>query len=227
MQFFNPDGSEAEKSGNGLRIFGRYLWDQGYVSTQNFEIIIQEQAIAVTVKNMEATELALEMGQLSFFNNDIPLNGPLREVVEETITIANTSLVITAVTIGNPHCIIFTESHLLELAHEFGPLIETNPLFPNRTNVQFAQVIDQHTIAIEIWERGAGYTLASGTSACAAAGAAIKTGHCTSPLRVHMAGGSALVEIDDKWQVTLTGNVEAVCHGQFSKALLDRPMLKD
>ena len=132
------------------------------------------------------------------------------------------SPVITAVTIGNPHCVIFTEHPLAEQAQTLGPLIETAAQFPNRTNVQFARVINRHALAIEIWERGAGYTLASGTSACAAAGAAIRTGRCASPVEVRMAGGSALVEIDDKWQVTLTGPVEAVYSGQFSKDFLHR-----
>jgi diaminopimelate epimerase len=94
-------------------------------------------------------------------------------------------------------------------------VLETADPFPNRTNVQLLQVLDNHTIQIEIWERGAGYTLASGTSASASAGAAIQSGRCQSPVEVHMAGGKAHVIVDEQWQVKLTGQVEAVYRGMF------------
>jgi diaminopimelate epimerase len=97
--------------------------------------------------------------------------------------------------------------------------LEHLPLFPNRTNVQFARTLDRHTLRIEIWERGAGYTLASGTSSCAAAGAAIRTGRCESPVTVGMPGGEMLVEIADDWSVRLTGTVGLVCEGEVSDVL--------
>jgi diaminopimelate epimerase len=99
---------------------------------------------------------------------------------------------------------------------EIGPLLETAAPFPNRTNVQLIQVIDPHTIQIEIWERGAGYTLASGTSASASAGAAIWHGRCQSPVEVRMAGGTARVAVDKNWQVSLTGSVEHVFSGTLA-----------
>jgi len=217
MRFFNPDGSEAEKSGNGLCVFARYLWDQGYVSNKTFEMWISRQVIAAEIKDAQARTIALQMGQLSFNSVDIPVSGPPREVVAEPMAFGNVTYPVTAVTIGNPHCVIFVKENAARLAHKLGPLIEATPQFPNRTNVQFVQVIDKHTIEIEIWERGAGYTLASGTSASATAGAAIKTGQCDSPVEVRMAGGTATVAVDKQWQVTLTGSVEAVCHGSFAK----------
>ena len=219
MRFFNPDGSEAEKSGNGLRIFARYLWDQGYVSNKTFEMWISEQIIAAEIKDTQARTIALQMGQLSFNSTDIPVCGSNREVVAEPMAFDNATYPVTAVTVGNPHCVIFIDENAAQRAHRFGPVIEVAPQFPNRTNVQFVQVIDRHTIEIEIWERGAGYTLASGTSASATAGAAIKTGRCDSPVEVQMAGGIATVAVDACWQVTLTGNVEAVCHGSFAQDL--------
>ena len=100
------------------------------------------------------------------------------------------------------------------------PRLEHLPLFPNRTNVQFACVVDRHTLRIEIWERGAGYTLASGTSSCAAAGAAIRTGRCDSPVTVLMPGGTMRVEIAADWSARLTGTVRPVCHGDFDRSLL-------
>lgn len=218
MRFFNPDGSESGKSGNGLRIFARYVWEQGYVSPPDFELGIGNETVQVTLKDEAGRRMAVAMGRLSFHSEDIPVSGPAREVVNEVMTLAGRQYCITAVTIGNPHCVIFTEE-LSAAVRAAGPLIETAPHFPQRTNVQWAKVLDQHTLQIEIWERGAGYTLASGTSSCAVAGAAIKTGRCLSPVEVRMAGGVALVEIDTQWQVRLTGPVEAVSSGALAADL--------
>lgn len=199
MRFFNPDGSEAEKSGNGLRIFARYLWDAGYVNGRFYTIAIQDTLVQVEVLDDTANTIALEMGQLHF------------TAVNEWIDVQGERYEITAVSIGNPHCVLF--SHPLTSIHTIGTRLETTPQFPNRTNVQLVQVLDNHTIQIEIWERGAGYTLASGTSSCAAAGAAIKNGYCQSPVEVRMAGGTALVTVRENWQVKLRGAVSAVYRG--------------
>jgi diaminopimelate epimerase len=222
LRFFNPDGSEAEKSGNGLRIFARYLWDQGYVSNSKFTVWMNNQAIAAEVKDEQAHTFSMTLGRLSFSSPDIPVSGPAREVVDELLAFGEIHYPATAVTIGNPHCVIFTDEVSATRVQRMGPEIETAPHFPNRTNVQLAQVIDPHTLQIEIWERGAGYTLASGTSASAAAGAALKTGRCASPVEVRMPGGHVQVDIDSTWQVTLTGSVEAVCRGTLAPDLIAR-----
>ncbi len=219
MRFFNPDGSQAEKSGNGLRIFARYLWDQKYVSSPDFDISIGEEVMQVQVEDEAAQTITITMGRLSFHSQEIPVRGSAREVVEEKMTIAGVNYRVTAASIGNPHCVIFVDEISAVVAQAAGPAIEIDPHFPNRTNVQFVRVVNRHTIEIEIWERGAGYTLASGTSASAAAGAAIKSGRCDSPVAVRMPGGSVRVAIDKRWQVTLTGNVEAVAYGSFAKEM--------
>jgi diaminopimelate epimerase len=220
MRFFNPDGSEAGKSGNGLRIFARYLWEQGYAPDSVFDIWIGGGAVRAEVKDETGHLFAIEMGRLSFHSTDIPVSGSAREVVNEAMTLAGSDYQITAVTIGNPHCVIFTGQVSEAATRAAGPGIERDAHFPQRTNVQFAQVVDRHTLQIEIWERGAGYTLASGTSSCAAAGAAIKTGQCDSPVQVRMRGGVAQVAVDAGWQVTLTGEVEAVGYGSFAPDLV-------
>lgn len=199
MRFFNPDGSEAEKSGNGLRIFARYLWDAGYVNGRFYTIAIHDTLVQAEVLDDTANTIALEMGQLHF------------TAVNEWIDVQGEQYEITAVSIGNPHCVLF--NHPLTDIHTIGPRLEAAPLFPNRTNVQLVQLLNKHTIQIEIWERGAGYTLASGTSSCAAAGAAIKNGYCQNPVEVRMAGGTALVTVQEDWQVKLTGAVSAVYRG--------------
>ena len=206
MRFLNPDGSEAEKSGNGLRIFARYLWDAGYVSSRFFPITIQNQPIHVTVLDENAYTIALEMGKVTFSR------------VEEEMAVDGDVLRITAVSVGNPHCVLFDDR--LDAIHHIGPILETAPAFPNRTNVQIVRVIDDHTIEIVIWERGAGYTLASGTSASASAGAAIRTGRCISPVEVRMAGGCATVAVDLNWNIVLTGTVTAVFHGELAPEMI-------
>jgi diaminopimelate epimerase len=222
MRFFNPDGSESGKSGNGLRIFARYLWDQGYVQDSVFDIWIGGSVVKAEVKDKAARTLTIEMGRLSFHSTDIPVSGPPREVVNETMRLAGRSYDVTAVTIGNPHCVIFAGEVSEVVARAAGPVIEVDAHFPQRTNVQWVRVVDRHTIQIEIWERGAGYTLASGTSSCAAAGAAVKTGQCASPVEVRMRGGTAFVTIAADWQVSLTGEVEAVGSGSFAADLIAR-----
>lgn len=208
MRFFNPDGSEAEKSGNGLRVFARYLWDVGIVTASPFTISINGESLAVRVLDETAQQMAIEMGRLTF------------TAVNHPMTFNEQNLPVTAVSIGNPHCVIVTEQ--LEQIHTLGPLIETAPQFPNRTNVQLSKIIDRHTIQIEIWERGAGYTLASGSSSSAAAGSAVRLGHCASPVTVHMPGGTAQVFINEDWQVELVGEVTAVYQATFAPDIVEQ-----
>ncbi len=210
VRLFNPDGGEFEKSGNGLRIFARYLWDQRLPSGPNFDIDTPGGRVTAHVLDAAGSRIAMDMGRLSFDSREIGLAGSARTVIEEAVEVGGRQVRITAVTIGNPHCVVFSDGQSADVAGEFadpsaalaqsvGPKLEHLPLYPHRTNVQFAQVIDLHTLRIEIWERGAGYTLASGTSSCAAAGAAIRTGRCASPVTVQMPGGTMLVEVDADW----------------------------
>jgi diaminopimelate epimerase len=165
-----------------------------------------------------ATRIAIAMGHLSFNSLDIPLGGISREVIGEKIQIGEQSWHITAVSVGNPHCIIFSDN--LAQIHTVGPRLETAVQFPERTNVQIVHVLDENNIRISIWERGAGHTLASGTSACATAGAALRHGFCRSPITVHMEGGSAEVIVDEAWQATLLGEVMPLYSGALSPELL-------
>ena len=167
----------------------------------------------------------MEMGVAQFDCAAIGLATDAAELVESEIDVSGHGLTVTAVSIGNPHCVVFGmdgqefayEAELKEWAATLGPVLETLPLYPNRTNVQFARAADRHTLQIAIWERGAGYTLASGTSSCAAAAAAIRTGRCESPVTVRMPGGEMLVEIDADWNVRLTGAARCVCSGEWRR----------
>ena len=126
-----------------------------------------------------------------------------------------------AATVGNPHCVILSEAPTAEDARRYGPSIETDARFPNRTNVQFMKVIDNENIRIEIWERGAGYTLASGSSATAAAAVAHRLGLCGTNIRVHMPGGILQISLEDDFSATMSGSVTKVCDGSIAKELLD------
>ena len=188
LRIFNPDGSEAEKSGNGLRIFTRYLWDKQ--SIQLDPVRIQTAGGLVTARILKQGKVvSVNMGKVSFDSRHIPVKGPVREVINESMAIDGHEFIFCAATIGNPHCVILKPEISAEEARKFGPLIENEPRFPNRTNVQFMKIRDRSSIQLEIWERGAGYTLASGSSSSAAAAVAYRLGMCDPEITVHMPGG--------------------------------------
>lgn len=219
---FNPDGSEAEKSGNGLRIFARYLYDQGLVSEESF--VISTKGGKVTAKVMDdGNTVSVEMGVVSFDSAQIPVAGEKREAINEIIEINGESLTFCAATIGNPHCVIIEPEISSAKTRRLGPGIETHNLFPNRTNVQFVKIMDRENIAVEIWERGAGYTLASGSSASASAAVARRLGLCGSEVTVHMPGGKLNIRIGDDFSIFMTGPVTGVAEGSMHPDLLKQP----
>ncbi|MDF9826828.1 diaminopimelate epimerase [Ereboglobus sp. PH5-10] len=208
LRIFNPDGSEAEKSGNGLRIFARYLRDQKLVGNKPF--LIETKGGVVEARVISKTKIRVAMGGVSFSSRDIPVRGRTREVLGEKLLIGGNALPFYAATVGNPHCVIPVENPTGALAREIGPQVEVHKTFPNRTNVQFLHVIDRNNIRIEIWERGAGYTLASGSSSSAAAAVAFRMGWCDGNITVHMPGGTLSVEITPDFRATQTGPVEFI-----------------
>lgn len=205
LQIWNPDGSEAEKSGNGLRIFARYLFDQGRVGRDPFTVETPGGVVTCRV-HPGAERIEVEMGRVSFHSRDIPVTGSEREVLDESLTIGGEALQVYAATIGNPHVVVPVDEPTEELACRLGPLLENHTdWFPNRTNVQFLKVVDRNTIAIEIWERGAGYTLASGSSSSAAAAVAHRMGLCDEDILVRCPGGDIEIHIGDGYAVTMIG----------------------
>lgn len=204
LRILNPDGSEAEKSGNGLRIFCRYLHDGGKVGSDPFTVETPGGRVTCRVEDPRG-RIWVEMGRVSFASSDIPVAGGDREVIGESLEIDGETLTICAATVGNPHCVVLVEKASAEMAHRLGPRIETHPLFPHRTNVQFLEVVDRETIRIEIWERGAGYTLASGSSSSAAAAVAFRLGRVDHKIRVLMPGGELSIAMDDQFNVVMVG----------------------
>ncbi len=218
LRIFNPDGSEAEKSGNGLRIFSRYLWDQKRATGTRFTVETPGGVVTSEIKDKGGL-ITVAMGSVSFSSRRIPVLGADREVLGETLTAGGRAFTFSAATIGNPHCVIPADDLSPELARRYGPEIEVHPLFPNRTNVQFLRVIDRGTIQIEIWERGAGYTLASGSSSSAAAAVAHRLGLVDRSVTVRMPGGTIGIEIGDGFAVTMTGTVNKVADGVMDPEL--------
>ena len=191
LQIFNPDGSEAEKSGNGLRIFARYLHDNNKINKNPFKVETLGGEVSIDIKD-PITAINVEMGTVNFAP-DVSLE------INQKIYVGHIA------DIGNPHYVIPLDSISADMTHQDGPLIENHAHFPNRTNVQFLKVLDRNNIQIEIWERGAGYTLASGSSSSASAAVAHKLGLCDKDITVHMPGGTIQIEIKEGYAIKMTG----------------------
>lgn len=224
LRILNPDGSEAEKSGNGLRIFAKYLYEHGHTDKDSFRIDTPGGLVTAVleISGGKVTHVTVDMGEATFDSAKIPVSGEEREVVDEELIVEGEILKFTAVSVGNPHCVVFVEDLDEGYARIMGPILETHKLFPNRTNVQFAKVESKDRVGILIWERGAGYTLASGSSSCAVAAACLKSGYTDGKVTVSMPGGELDIEIRDDWSIKMRGEVEEVCSGALSEDMLNR-----
>ena len=220
LRIFNPDGSEAEKSGNGLRIFSRYLFDQKLVRADPFTIQTAGGVVRSRV-HPGGKQVDVEMGKVTFDSARIPVAGAAREVLNEQLTVGGRTFTFSAASIGNPHCVVPLPEISEALARQYGPLIENEPRFPNRTNVQFLKVLDRNDIRIEIWERGAGYTLASGSSSSAAAAVACRLGLVDRDVTVHMPGGTLSIRIGEGFAIDMTGPVTRIGEGVIDREALE------
>jgi diaminopimelate epimerase len=224
MKIYNPDGSEAEKSGNGLRIFSKFLYDHGYTHQKEFSIEtlsgIVKAKIIEELKG-KAKTIEIEMGKAIFKSNEIPVNIDKEECINEKINIADKEFLINCVSVGNPHCVILTDKPDVKEVMKYGPLIENHSLFPNKINVQFVKKISDTEVEILIWERGAGYTLASGTSSCAVACIMYKKGITGNNISIKMPGGSLFIRINSNWEITMTGEVRQIAQGYLNNELIE------
>jgi diaminopimelate epimerase len=220
VRIVNPDGSEAEKSGNGLRIFVKYLWDHGHVRRPTFTVETAGGVVTCEcrVEDGRVDVVVVEMGHATFAAGAIPMRGVDGEAVEVPLVLPNDeSLVVTAVSVGNPHCVVFVDAPSEARCRALGPLLERHSAFPRRTNVQLVRALDRATLAMHVWERGAGYTLASGSSSCAAAAAAVRTGRADpGPIRVDMPGGALVVHVRADWSLRLEGPVALTYAGTLA-----------
>lgn len=207
VRIFNPDGSEAEKSGNGIRTFSKYLKDMGYVTEESYVLHTKAGETRVTFLNEQGDLMRVDMGYPEFVAKEIPVVGFEGEIVNEAIFFGDNFYNATCVSLGNPNCVLMLEEVSQKKAMQLGPYVENSRYFPNRINMQLCQVLDRENIQIEIYERGAGYTYASGTGACAAAAASHKMGFVGDRVTVHMHGGELLVEFARDGRIDMTGPV--------------------
>jgi diaminopimelate epimerase len=223
FRVYNPDGSEAEKSGNGLRIFCKYLYDYGFARSTHFSVeTLTDIVYADILKESDgkANLIKIDMGKAIFKSSDIPVNSNLPEFIAQKLKVGDREFEVNCVSVGNPHCVVIVDELNEEEVLKFGPLIENHPIFPNRINVQFAKPISDHDARILIWERGAGYTLASGSSSCAASSVLVKRGLVKGDLTMHMQGGDLKIQIDKEWNIRMTGEVREIARGVLSDELI-------
>jgi diaminopimelate epimerase len=222
VRIYNPDGSEAEKSGNGVRIFAKFCFDHGGADVARpLRIHTLGGPVRASLVKREADRsvLRVEMGRASFRCADLPMTGA-DEWIEKPLEVGGVSLSLTCVSMGNPHAVVFDTDFDEAMVKRLGPLLETHPRFPNRTNVQFARVRDRGTVEAFIWERGAGWTLSSGSSSCAVAAACVRTGRTDRTVDVVMPGGTLGVSIAEDWNVEQIGWAQEVARGFVSSDLL-------
>jgi len=226
LRIFNPDGSEAEKSGNGLRIFARYLHATGKTRKTRFTVETKGGLAGIALhidRHGDAAAATVEMGVATFKPDALPCSLNVPELVQQSIQAAGRTLTFTGVSVGNPHCVVFKpvgESWSREDLLALGPALENHRLFPKRTNVQLAVPTGHKEIFILIWERGAGETQASGSSSCAAASAAVRLGLVRSPVTVKMPGGVLHIDVAPDFSLTMKGPVAEVARGTLSQSFV-------
>jgi len=224
LKIFNPDGSEAEKSGNGLRIFCKYLFDYGFTDKKEFSVETKGGIVVahiLEISNSKARILRVDMGKAIFEPVHIPVNIGESQCIDEFLKVGDKEFRVNCVSVGNPHCVVIREELDMDEIIKYGPLIERHPAFPNRINVQFVKPVAKDKVEILIWERGAGYTLASGSSSCAVACIMVKTGRTENNVTVKMQGGELKIEIDAEWNIKMTGEVRETAYGYLSSELLE------
>ena len=234
MRIFNPDGSEPEMCGNGIRIFARYLRSTGAVLDDEF--VVETLAGPIRPRLLAGGRVRVDMGVARFLSANIlpaeaeppealPVGAAPDEIVGWTLRADAADHVFTFVDVGNPHCIIPlpADADLADLPlEEVGRVIEHLPLFPNRVNVEFIQVRADGSVGMRVWERGVGETRACGTGATAVGAASVRLGLAASPVLVHLLGGDLEIEVEDGWRVIMTGPAEEVFTGELSVELLRR-----
>ena len=218
LRIFNPDGSEAEMCGNGVRMVARKLRMEGSITGDR--VVLETGAGEIVPVLQDGYRVRVDMGiarfggeKLSYFQGD---------AVEEKLTTAGRTFQFTFVDVGNPHAVIRSPWPLeLVPLHEVGPVIEEHKFFPRKANVEFVVPIDKHNAKIRVWERGVGETRACGTGATATAVALVRTGVCESPVTVELPGGKLEVEVGADWRVHMTGPAEEIYHGDLSLEFLE------
>ena len=228
MRMFNPDGSEAEVCGNGLRCFAKYAIDRGIVSGTNLKVetLAGIKAVQAFIMQGKVTSARVAMGTPRFKTTEIPVilerqkksreDGNMTPILDCSLNLAGNKVSLSFVSMGNPHAVHFTTKSVADFPlHEIGPKVEHHPMFPQRTNFEVARILSRDKIEARVWERGAGETLACGSGACAIAVAAGLKGYMGSSVDIMLPGGTLTIGWDGVGEVYLTGPVEEVFIGEW------------
>jgi diaminopimelate epimerase len=220
MQMFNSDGSEAQMCGNGIRCVGKYIFDHGICPQDQLAVETGAGILALdlTVENAKVSRVRVAMGQPRLKPAEIPILMPGERIVDQPMDVGDETVNITCVSMGNPHCIVFVDSLDDYWVLNIGPKIENDPRFPERTNVEFVQVVSKTEVRQRTWERGSGETQACGTGATAVCVAGVLTGRTERKITNHLLGGTLELEWDSSSnQVYKTGPAEEVFSGVWNQ----------
>jgi len=216
-RIFNSNGTEPEMCGNGIRCFARYAYENGFVKKKKFTV--QTLAGIIVPEILEDKEVKVDMGKPNLDTARIPFTGVKSGIVKGfKLKVSDREFEITAVNMGNPHCVIFSNEDTELLARKYGHEISTHSLFPQKTNVEFVKVISKNHIKVDVWERGCGITLACGTGACASTVAGILDNLVNNDVQVELPGGSLKIQWDkdiENSSVFMTGKSEFVFEGKY------------
>ena len=217
MRMFNADGSEGKMCGNATRCIGKYVYDNGLTGKTELtlETLSGIKHLKLFPENGKVMSVSVDMGAYILAPKDIPMTAQAASFIDQPIEVRGETVRATALSVGNPHCVIFVEDERTLDLEAIGPLYENLPLFPERVNTEFVRLIDRSTIAMRVWERGSGETYACGTGACAAASAAVLNGHCDadSPITVKLIGGDLSITVSSDGRITMTGPAAKVYDG--------------
>ena len=217
MRIFNSDGSEAEMCGNASRCVPLFLQEKGFTTTPHLTLHTLAGPIVTDIIDPAERLVRVDMGVPRLTRGEIPVQGNATEkAIEVPLEVNGQSLTGTAVSMGNPHFVIFVPDISQIALEKIGPQIETHPFFPRKTNVEFVQVIDEHTLRMRVWERGAGITQACGTGACATLVAAVLTGHSQPQADILLDGGTLHIEWPQQAHVWMTGPAQKVYEGVYT-----------
>ncbi|MDI9585379.1 MAG: diaminopimelate epimerase [Acidobacteriota bacterium] len=224
MRIYNSDGSEAEMCGNGMRAFAKFVYEHGLTEKTSLEVETYAGIIkpVLTVEDGKVTLIRVDMGEPRLARSEIPMAGEPADqpVIAEPLQVNGHDLKITCVSMGNPHCVVFVDDADSFPVRELGPVIECHPLFPRKTNVEFASIDDRRNIQMRVWERGAGVTLACGTGASATVVAAVLNDLADRTARVSLLGGDLFIEWAEDNHVFLTGPADEAFSGEVHPDLL-------
>ncbi|MCR5485270.1 MAG: diaminopimelate epimerase [Clostridiales bacterium] len=220
MRMFNADGSEGKMCGNASRCIGKYVYERGLTDKTviTLETLGGVKTLSLDVKDGKVLSVSVDMGKAEFDADKVPVKWDKKQVVGEEFTVDGKTWTITCVSVGNPHCVIFTDEDISKMRlDEIGPKFENNPAFPERINTEFVNVIDRNRLNMRVWERGSGETLACGTGASAVVSAAVKNGICDPDtfVTVGLIGGELSIMYKSDGSVLMKGPAEFVFEGEM------------